>query len=93
MTNIEVLMQDGCTKAEAENHLKRGTKETIRFDGGRAVQKVHGSREKMRRLQRLLLELKRTGFNLPPFFHFSAVLQQLCTLSGIWPVSLPCAHP
>lgn len=25
MTNIEVLMQDGCTKAEAENHLKRGT--------------------------------------------------------------------
>lgn len=25
MTNIEVLMKDGCTKAEAENHLKRGT--------------------------------------------------------------------
>ena len=25
MTNIEVLMQDGCTKAEAENHLQRGT--------------------------------------------------------------------
>ena len=25
MTDIEVLMKDGCTKAEAENHLKKGT--------------------------------------------------------------------
>lgn len=24
MTDIEVLMKDGCTKAEAENHLKNG---------------------------------------------------------------------
>lgn len=24
MTNIEILMQDGCTRSEAENHLKRG---------------------------------------------------------------------
>ena len=25
MTDIEVLMQDGCTKTEAEKHLDRGT--------------------------------------------------------------------
>lgn len=25
MTEIEILMMDGCTKAEAEKHLKRGT--------------------------------------------------------------------
>lgn len=25
MTDIEVLMKDGCTRKEAENHLKRGT--------------------------------------------------------------------
>lgn len=25
MTDVEVLMKDGCTKAEAENHLKNGT--------------------------------------------------------------------
>lgn len=25
MTDFEVLMKDGCTKAEAENHLKNGT--------------------------------------------------------------------
>lgn len=24
MTNIEILMQDGCTRSEAEKHLKRG---------------------------------------------------------------------
>lgn len=25
MTDVEVLMKDGCTKVEAENHLKKGT--------------------------------------------------------------------
>lgn len=30
MTNLEVLMMDGCTKSEAEKHLQRGT--TV-FDG------------------------------------------------------------
>lgn len=25
MKDIEILMKDGCTKAEAEKHLKRGT--------------------------------------------------------------------
>lgn len=24
MTDVEVLMKDGCTKSEAENHLKKG---------------------------------------------------------------------
>ena len=25
MTDIEILMMDGCTKSEAEKHLKNGT--------------------------------------------------------------------
>lgn len=25
MTNLEILMMDGCTKSEAEKHLERGT--------------------------------------------------------------------
>ena len=30
MNNVEILMMDGCTKSEAEKHLKNGT---IVFDG------------------------------------------------------------
>ena len=30
MSNIEILMKDGCTKVEAEKHLARGT---MVFDG------------------------------------------------------------